>query len=107
MGLNQQFAYFEYASDDGTPYCVKLSTDVQAAGGFGAAVNPLEHKVWPFGSKNMRYVYGKDGSGHRTRLPIATAGNTLYTDGGTFSLQGRAYSTEGAIGEKRKLNAIG
>jgi len=106
MGINDQFAYFLYGSDDGSAYAVKLSTEVASTGGFGTAINPLEHKVWPFGSKNMRHVYGKDGNGHRTRLPCATQGQTLYVSGGTFTLTGRAYSTEGAIGEKRKLNSI-
>jgi hypothetical protein len=55
----------------------------------------------------MRHVLGKDAAGQRTKLPIATNTNSLYVNGGTFTLRGRTYTVEGIIGEKRKLNHIG
>lgn len=106
MGLNDTFLYYGYASDDTTTYAIKLSANVAAEGGFSSQVSPATTKVWPYGARNMRHVLGKDSAGHRTKLPIQTVGQTLYTGGGTFTLNGRTYTVEGQIGEKRKKNHI-
>jgi hypothetical protein len=107
MGLNDEFAFYNYDSDDGSSYAVKLSAKVATAGNFGAAVNPLTSVCWPFDAKNMRKVYGVNAGGKRTHLPIANPGNGLYMTGGTFTLAGGVYTGQGAIGERRSLSAIG
>lgn len=107
MGLGDQFIYTTYTSDDGTDYIVKLSQEVATKGGFGAEVSPKSGKVWPFGRKNMRHVYGVTADGlHRTVLPCGTPGNATYVSGTSFPLHGRDYIAEGAIGEKRKYNSV-
>lgn len=108
MGLGDTFAFYTYVSDNGNSYNVKLSAAVAAAGSFGAAsLSPLSLPEWPFHEKNMRHVWGNDGAGHRARLAVSHNNNALYTGGGTFSLHGRNYGVQGAIGEKRKLNSVG
>lgn len=106
MGLGDIFDYYAYYSDDTRTYVIKMTQAVANAGGFTDLINPIGNPVWPFHGKNMRHVYGKDGAGNRTRLAIQKNDNALYTDGGTFSLHGRTYTVEGAIGERRVLNAI-
>jgi hypothetical protein len=106
MGLNDTFGFYQYTSDDTTPYVVKLSTIIATAGGFTVQLSPLGNKVWPFHSKNMRHVLLVDGSGNRTKLPCATNTYGAYTSGGTAQIGSRTYTVEGAIGEKRKLNSI-
>lgn len=106
MGLNDTFGFAKYISDDGNEYAVKLSLNVASEGGFTGPFSPLTNKVWPYHAKNMRHVYGKDGDGHVTRLPLADQGNSKYVSGGTFTIGARSYTIEGAIGEKRKLNSI-
>lgn len=106
MGRGDTFHFYGYDSDDGTGYAVKLSSNVAAAGGFNATVDPRSVKVWPYKSKNLRHVYGKSGTGTRDKLPIFSQTNTLYQSGGTFTLGGVQYAVEGAIGEKRKLNSV-
>ena len=103
MGLGDKFAFYPYTSDNGTVYVEKLSANVADIGGFGASVDPNSGPGWPYGAKSMRHVYGLDAAGNRTRLPLSAAGNALYTSGGTFTLNGRAYTVEGMIGEKRSL----
>lgn len=106
MGFGDTFNFYAYNSDDGTAYAVKLSAQVASQGGFGTVVSPITTKVWPYHSKNLRHVYGKDSSGFRTRLPLSLASDSKFVSGGSFSLTGRSYTIEGAIGEKRKLNSI-
>ena len=107
MGVGDVFVFQKYRSDDGTDYAIKLSSEVASAGGFTTPVSPSTIKVWPFGAKNLRHVLGKIVStGQRTRLPIQSASNTLYTSGGSFTLTAGAYTVEGQIGEKRKYNSV-
>lgn len=104
MGLGDVFGYFHYDSDDGTTYIVKLSNEVAAAGGFSAAAGgPLasSNPVWPYHESDMRHVTGRDGANHRARCPVASFTNTLYQDGGAFSIHSRSYTVTGAIGERR------
>ena len=107
MGLGDKFLFYPYHSDDSNTYVEKLSENVAAAGGFGAAVDPNSGPGWLYGAKSMRHVYGLDPAGNRTRLPISEATNTLYTSGGAFTLNGRTYAVEGMIGEKRSLRDRG
>jgi hypothetical protein len=104
MGRGDSFSYFGYVSDDTTIYGVKMSVLVASAGGFTGVSGPVA-KFWPFHSRNMRHVWGKNGAA-RARLPLATASNTLYVSGGSFTLGGTTYVVEGAIGEKRKYNCV-
>lgn len=106
MGVGDSFAFYNYVSDSGATYSIKLSAADAGQGGFiQTAGTPTN--IWPYHAKNMRHVLGNDGAGHRTKLPIASNANSKYTTGGTFSLHGRTYNIEGAIGEKRKLNSVG
>jgi len=106
MGRGDVFNFYEYTSDDTTIYALKLSAAVAEIAGFTTLANPRSAKVWPYHAKNCRHVYGMDSSGKRTKVPIATPAFALYVSGGTFTLAGDIYNCEGAIGEKRKLNAI-
>jgi hypothetical protein len=106
MGAGDTFSFYQYTSDDTTVYAVKLSAVVAAQGGFATAADPTSTKVWPYGSQNMRKAYGETSTGKRTHLPIATAANTKYISGGSFTLAAGEYTIQGLIGEKRKLNSI-
>jgi hypothetical protein len=106
MGRGDTFDYYLYSSDDTTGYAIKLSAAVAAQAGFTATADPRTTKVWGYGPKNLRHVYGKGPAAQRDKIPIATNSNTLYTTGGSFTLGGVVYAVEGAIGEKRKLNSI-
>jgi len=106
MGRGDTFHFYQYVSDDGNFYFLKLSDAVADAGGFSTQVDPRSARAWGFGPKNIRHVYGKSTTGKRDRLPIATADNALYVSGGNFSLGGTSYAVEGAIGEARKFNAV-
>ena len=107
MGLGDTFNFYNYGSDDGNGYAVKLSAAVAAAGGFSTEVDPLSYPGWPFGPENLRHVWGLDSSGNRTKLPISSVIDSKYVSGGTFTLHGRTYTVQGAIGEARKLNSLG
>lgn len=106
MGAGDDFDFYAYASDNGYQFSLKLTALVASQGGFTSKVDPRVVAPWPFGPKNVRHVYGVTTTGKRTRLPIATNSQTLYVSGGTFTLAAGTYTVEGAIGEKRKLNAI-
>jgi len=106
MGIGDSFNFVAYRSDDGTDYAVKMSLKVAAEGGFSGPFPPVSNKVWPYKSKNMRHVYGRDVDGNTTRLPCQAPDNGKFVSGGTFTLGTRTYTIEGAIGEKRKLNSI-
>lgn len=109
MGLGDTFGYFDYNSDDGTTYVIKLSTAVATAGGFSAASGgPIggTNTVWPWHESDMRHVTGRDGSGHRARCPIASPSNTLFQSGGTFTIHSRGYVVTGAEGERRVANHV-
>lgn len=108
MGAGDSYSFYAYASDDGTAYAIKLSAVVAAQGGFNTVVDPRGVKVWPFHSRNLRHVWGVTSTTpvKRTRLPIATNNQALYTTGGQFTLAAGTYNVEGAIGEKRKFNSV-
>jgi hypothetical protein len=93
-----------YVSDDTITYQVGLSLDNQTAGGFATAL-PGENPSYPRGWV-MRHVYGKDTSGNRSKLPIASPSNSLFTDGGSFTKNGTSFTVEGKIGEKRMNKGI-
>lgn len=108
MGFGDDFAYYNYISDNGETYIVKLSSITGGQGGFiQTAGSPLDGVGYPFGPRNMRHVWGVSLTGKRARLPIADASNTKFVDGGTFTLHGESYTIQGAIGEKRKLSFLG
>lgn len=99
MGVGQTFKLYQYFSDDTKVYQVKLSEDDAGSGGFGLASGT--EPIWPFHNKHMRHVWGRTSDGKRTRLPCADQSNTLFTTGGSFTLQGRPYTVYGQIGEFR------
>ena len=106
MGVGDTFKFYGYSSDNGNTYSLKLSTLVATQGGFGSVVDPAAIPPFPFGAKNVRHVWGRSGTGKRTRLPIATNSFSLFTGGGSFTLAGGSYEVEGCIGEARKLNSV-
>jgi hypothetical protein len=106
MGAGDTFKFFQYTSDNGSEYSLKLSVDVANQGGFTTQVSPSAAVPFPFGPKNVRHVWGVTSSGKRTRLPIATSDFGLYVSGGSFTLAAGTYAVEGQIGEKRKYNSV-
>jgi hypothetical protein len=90
---------FEYQSDDGTEYYVGLKTTKASEGGFTAA--PANSCVdFPRGWR-MRHVCGRESGGSTATLPIKAADGAKFVSGGTFSLNGKTYSIQGKIGERR------
>jgi hypothetical protein len=92
--------FYDYVSDNGTTYCVRMRTALATAGGFSAS---SASKVnYPRGWE-MRHVYGKKSDGTRKKLPVAAITETTWSDTpGTFavgSLSG--FTVMGQIGEKR------
>lgn len=87
----------EYNSDDGITYTVSLLQFHQEAGGFDLTEDiPDYPRGW-----RMRGVYGETSEGDRIWQPIASAGDALFTDGGSFSAFGNLYTVRGRFGEKR------
>lgn len=108
MGRGDSFGLYNYASDNTKAYVIKLSAAVAGQGGFTAFSGSIQGALfWPFHVKYLRHVWGIASTGERARIPISAAGNAKYTTGGTFSLGGKSYIIQGAIGEARKLNTIG
>lgn len=112
MGKGDIFHFYLYTSDDGTAYGVKLSEAVAAAGGFSGPISPKGVKIWPFGHRNLRKVTGVDATtGARNQLPIHDPSNTLYVNGGGYTItsggSSTAYAVESSIGEAQKANHIG
>ena len=106
MGFGDEFHFYNYISDDGATYAVKLSDNVAGQGGFIQA-SGTPTNGYPYGPKNMRHVWGEAADGLRARIPIASAGNTKFTTGGDFTLHGVSYTIQGRIGEQRKLSSLG
>lgn len=106
MGAGDTFHFYSFVGEDENNYCIKLSDAVAAVGGFSNQVSPRTVPPWPFHARNLRHVYGKSASGSRTRVPIHDASVTIFISGGSFTLHGVSYDTEGAIGEKRKFNSV-
>jgi hypothetical protein len=106
MGVGDAFKFYEYISDNGNTYSLKLSALVAVAGGFGTIADPNATPPFPYGPKNVRHVWGKSSAGKRTRLPIKNSGDSLFVSGGSFSLAGGTYIVEGCIGEARRLNSV-
>lgn len=111
MGFGDQFRFYLYTSDNGTQYVIKLSIADATAGGFGAGVIPLNFPAWPFNYRDLRHVTGYNTLDitKKGRLIIATPGNALYKNGGTWtnSNTGASYQTQGAEGERRPASHIG
>lgn len=110
MGAGDTFDFYEYTGDDGKPYNVKLSAADAAAGGFGAATDPLDYPPWPWHERDLRHVTGYDTSNNdkHSRLVIATNSFALFTQGGTWNNAntGRSYTVQGAEGERRPANHL-
>lgn len=107
MGLDDDFGWYSYVSDNGSTYAVKLSVAVATAGSWSEFSGNIANNGWPFGAKNMRYCWGVTSAGQRARLPLPSNSITLYQEGGSFTLHGRSYDVDGIIGEKRKVSALG
>lgn len=104
MSTGDTFSYWNYSSDNGHDYVIRLSGRIASAGGFGPSTgSPLDpgSTFWPFHPRDMRHVTGRASDGSHARLPIGTSGNSLYVSGGTFTLNGKGYVVTGAEGERR------
>lgn len=109
MGAGDTFNFYNYVSDNGGTYQVKLSAQTASQGGFTKFTGSLQSgDFWGFGVKNLRHVWGTASGGQRTRLPIANASNAKFVSGGTFTTKaGLSMIIQGAIGEERKFNSVG
>lgn len=107
MSTGDTYGFYEYISDSGGLYAVKMSVENAGQGGFSTQVDPKSTAVWAYGAKNLRRVYGKDSAGHRTHLACHDPAVGVFATGGSFTLRGRTYTAQGSIGEKRKENHIG
>jgi len=92
--------FWIYQSDDGSDYVVQLDNSKAGAGGFAPAPTDAAGGNYIRGWK-MRHVYGEQGDGTRISLPIASASNSLFRDGGSFVVSGNSYEVRGRMGEKR------
>ena len=99
MGVNWTMVPAQYHSDDGNTYVVGLRSGKATAGGFTGAA--LGTKINIPRGMYMRHVYGVDAFGNRIKLPIASASNSLFVAGGSFTVGAVTYNTQGAIGERR------
>jgi hypothetical protein len=95
-----QRGFYGYLGDNGTLYQVAITVDDANAGGFSAVTygaNPSLPRGW-----KMRHCYGVNGA-LRTKTPVASPAETLYTDGGTFTKgpSSTSFTVQGIIGEKR------
>lgn len=91
--------YAAYLSDDTNTYNVGTTLDnisAQSASPVAADANP----GFPRGFV-MRHIYGVDGSGNRTKLPILDPSSALWLAATSFTKNGVAYDIQGRIGEKR------
>jgi|ERR1017187_694572 hypothetical protein len=94
-----------YVSDDTKSYQTGMQAGKGIAGGFALAAAITN--AMPRG-KYMRHVYGATSSDDRYKLPIASAGNALYTTGGTFTVplitsSIGPFTVQGRIGEKNTV----
>ena len=92
--------YFAYTADDTSVY--QLATTLQ--NGLAQSATPVAvgtNPTYPRGWKPRR-IYGEDGAGHTTHVPIMDPSNGLWTgDTKTFSKDGVTYTVYGKRGEKR------
>jgi hypothetical protein len=89
---------YDYQSDDGNTYCVRLRKACADEGNFStsASTQPNYPRSW-----RMRYVLGKAADGTKKKLHVGTADFTLFMAGGTFSVGANTYTVEGREGERR------
>ena len=99
MGVNWTMVPVVYNSDNGNSYTVGMRSEKATAGGFAGA--PLGSKIDIPRGMYMRHVWGVDSLGNRIKLYLADSTNTLYVNGGSFSIGTDSYDTQGAIGERR------
>jgi hypothetical protein len=97
-GLLRTFAH--YLSDDTNTYVVGTTIDNATAGNLPVTTNPTDDPALPRGYV-MRHVYAVAGDGTRTKIPIGTPTDALYVTGGSFTKNGKTFTIEGRIGEKR------
>lgn len=93
-------SYYAYTADDTNVYVLATTTQNGAVNG-ATAVAPNSHPPLPRGWV-PRHVYGDDGSGNRTKVPIFNPSNGIFVGGTTsFTKNSTSYTTSGHIGEKR------
>jgi hypothetical protein len=97
---------FAYTSDDTTVY--QLGTTKQ--NGIAQSATPInsgDEDIFPRGWV-PRLVYGISSTGAKTKLPIFTPSNTLWTGGagGTFTKDGVTYDVVGCRGEQRYVKGV-
>lgn len=110
MGAGDVFKFFPYKSDNGTTYNCKLTQADATAGGFPAAVAPLDNAPWPWHARDLRHVTGQNTTTptKHGRLIIYEASNTLFTSGGqwTNSNTSQTFEVLGAEGERRPASHL-
>lgn len=106
MGMGDEFHLYQYLSDDGENYYVKLSDEMAEEGGFPSAAGTTI-PAYPYNSTDKRHVLGRSDDGKRGKLYLATPDDPKFVSGGTFSLHGRTYVIQGKIGERRAVSHVG
>ena len=102
MSQGDLFAPWEYDSDNGGKYTLKLSNTIANAAGFQIANNYFSLLgPWPYHERDLRHVNGSTPGGKRTRIPCPSNSTPLYVIGGTYNLRGTVYTVLGAEGERR------
>jgi hypothetical protein len=107
MGFGDTFSYYEYESDNGHTYNIKLSAITAAQGGFTEADSAFSNPSWPFHERDMRHVTGSTDAGKRAHIPVGINSNALYQNAaGSFTLHGTSYTVDSAIGERRDVRHV-
>jgi len=108
MGMGDDFGWYNYDSDDGNTYLVRLSADIAGAGFFAPGTSPLSGggSPWPWHYSDMRHVTGYAATGERGRCPLGTTSDPRFATGGSWTAHGRTYTIIGALGERRPANHL-
>lgn len=87
-----------YTQDNGEVCAMRIDESNGEQGGFLDVTANNQYPICPMALK-PRYVNGVDAEGGG-RLKIGDPTNELYTDGGTFTANGRTFSITSSRGEK-------
>ena len=91
----------EYVDDAGLSWRVDLTESVKTAGWFSAAARGTSYL--PKHAKMRHVGVIETDTGKRHSVPIGNIGCAQYQSGGTISLDGKACSVTGRIGEKFRV----
>lgn len=102
---NAVYNFYQYNSDNGTSYSIKLSGDVAGIGGFLQLPNPDALPAYPFHAHDMRHIWFKSQTnGNRIRIPVSSGGSSFFMQPTQITYKSDTYQPEGAIGEKRAVS---